>query len=102
MAEPSYAWGRPLKWVSKSPAKLAEGLRAYGHEVSPNTVAKLLEEELDYSRQVARKLASEVNRKTHEGSSHPDRNTQFEHINTNPVRRLQNGLTATGPRIKSP
>ena len=63
---------RPLKWVSKSPAKLAEALRESGHEVSPNTVAKLLEEKLEYSRQ--------VNRKTHEGSGHPDRKAQFEQI----------------------
>jgi hypothetical protein len=64
---------RPLKWVSKSPAKLAAALVEGGHEVSPNTVAKLLEEKLEYSRQ--------FNRKTHEGASHPDRNAQFEHIN---------------------
>ena len=64
---------RPLKWVSKSPAKLAAALRESGHEVSPNTVAKLLETKLEYSRQ--------VNRKTHEGTSNPDRNAQFEHIN---------------------
>ena len=64
---------RVLKWVSKSPAKLAEALRASGHDVSPNTVAKLLETKLEYSRQ--------VNRKTHEGASHPDRDGQFEHIN---------------------
>lgn len=64
---------RPLKWVSKSPAKLAAALRKSGHEVSPNTVSKLLETKLEYSRQ--------VNRKTHEGASHPDRNAQFEHIN---------------------
>jgi hypothetical protein len=65
---------RPLKWVSKSPSKLAEALREGGHEVSPNTIAKLLATRLGYSRQ--------VNRKTHEGASHPDRNAQFEHINT--------------------
>jgi Rhodopirellula transposase DDE domain len=68
---------RPLKWVSKSPAKLAEALNEGGHEVSANTVAKLLEEKLEYSRQ--------FNRKTHEGSSHPDRNVQFEHINAKVV-----------------
>jgi hypothetical protein len=68
---------RPLKWVSKSPAKLAEALNASGHEVSPNTVAKLLEENLEYSRQ--------VNRKTHEGASHPHRNAQFEHIDAKVV-----------------
>jgi hypothetical protein len=68
---------RPLKWVSKSPAKLAEALNASGHDVCPNTVAKLLEEKLEYSRQ--------VNRKTHEGANHPDRNGQFEHINAKVV-----------------
>jgi Rhodopirellula transposase DDE domain len=64
---------RPLMWVSKSHEKLAKELTARGHRVSPNTVARLLVEELEYSRQ--------ANRKTHEGSSHPDRNAQFEYIN---------------------
>ena len=68
---------RALKWVSKSHEKLALALREAGHEVSPNTVAKLLKTELEYSRQ--------VNRKTHEGASHPDRNQQFEHINAGVV-----------------
>ena len=68
---------RPLKWVSKSPAKLATALAASGHEVCPNTVAKVLETRLGYSRQ--------VNRKTREGASHPDRNAQFEHINAKVV-----------------
>ncbi len=79
LAEPSTMGDpmRPLKWVSKSPAKLAAALNDNGHVVSPNTVVKLLTEELEYSRQ--------VNRKTHEGASHPDRNAQFEHINTKVV-----------------
>ena len=64
---------RPLTWVSKSHEKLACDLVTLGHEVSPNTVGRLLVDELEYSRQ--------VNRKTHEGSSHPDRNAQFEYIN---------------------
>ena len=68
---------RALKWVSKSPAKLAAALNEGGHEVSANTVAKLLATKLEYSRQ--------FNRKTHEGASHPDRNAQFEHINTKVV-----------------
>jgi hypothetical protein len=75
LAEPS-TMGDPmrvLKWVSKSAAKLAAALNDNGHDVSPNTVVKLLTEKLEYSRQ--------VNRKTHEGTSHPDRNAQFEHIN---------------------
>src|SRR3954470_3238016 len=60
---------RPLLWVSKSHAKLADALRAMGHPISPNTVGKLLREELGYSRQ--------TNRKTLEGASHPDRDGQF-------------------------
>ena len=64
---------RALTWVSKSHEKLARELNAGGHEVSPNTVGRLLVDELEYSRQ--------TNRKTLEGKSHPDRNAQFEHIN---------------------
>jgi Rhodopirellula transposase DDE domain len=64
---------RPLLWVSKSREKLADALVEMGHEISPNTVAKLLSDELGFSRQ--------VNRKTFDGTSHPDRNAQFEHIN---------------------
>jgi hypothetical protein len=63
---------RLLMWVSKSHAKLAAALRAMGHQVGTNSIPKLLVE-LKYSRQ--------VNRKTKEGSHHPDRNGQFEHIN---------------------
>ena len=48
----------------EEPAKLAAALRESGHEVSPNTVAKLLETKLEYSRQ--------VNRKTHEGAGPRD------------------------------
>ena len=64
---------RPLLWVSKSHAKLADALCAMGHPISPNTVGKLLREQLGYSRQ--------TNRKTLEGASHPDRDSQFAHIN---------------------
>ena len=75
---------RPLKWVSKSPVKLADELRKQGHEVSPNTVSRLLSERLEYSRQ--------VNRKTHEGASHPDRNAQFEHINAKVAASMAAGV----------
>jgi hypothetical protein len=63
---------RPLLWVSKSYAKLAAELRKMGHTISSSSIPKLLVQ-LKYSRQ--------VNRKTREGSNHPDRNAQFEHIN---------------------
>ena len=63
---------RPLLWVSKSLDKLAAALNGMGHAVSANTVRKLLIE-LGFSRQ--------SNRKADEGSHHPDRDAQFEHIN---------------------
>jgi hypothetical protein len=63
---------RALLWTSKSHDKLASALGELGHAISPNSVRKLLAE-LGFSRQ--------VNRKTDEGSRHPDRNAQFEHIN---------------------
>lgn len=63
---------RPLLWVSKSREKLAVALRGMGHTISANTVGKMLIA-LGYSRQ--------VNRKTKEGSHHPDRDGQFQHIN---------------------
>ena len=50
----------------------ASALVAMGHSISPNSVRKLLIE-IGFSRQ--------VNRKADEGSSHPDRNAQFEYIN---------------------
>ena len=68
---------RSLTWVSKSPAKLADALKERGHDVCRNTVDKLLATKLEYSRQ--------FNRKTHEGTSHPDRDAQFEHINAKVV-----------------
>ncbi len=63
---------RPLIWVSKSYAKLADALKAKGYRVCPSTVATLLDS-LGFRRQ--------VNRKTLEGASHPDRDEQFEYIN---------------------
>jgi hypothetical protein len=63
---------RPLLWVSKSHEKLAVALQEMGHKISANSVRRLLRR-LGYSRQ--------SNRKADEGSKHPDRNAQFEHIN---------------------
>ena len=64
---------RPLRWVSKSHAKLAAALCAMGHQVSKSTIPKLLEA-LQYCRQ--------VNCKTLESVRNPDRDAQFEHINS--------------------
>ena len=63
---------RPLLWVSTSMDKLAAALTAMGHPVSADTVRSELTK-LGFSRQ--------FNRKADEGSKHPDRNAQFEHIN---------------------
>jgi len=73
---------RPLRWVSKSHAKLAAALRAMGHQVSKSTIPKLLEI-VGYRRQ--------VNRKTLESSRHPDRDAQFEHINTTVIAAQEVG-----------
>jgi len=62
----------PLRWTCKSVRKLAEELCAMGHQVGPQKVSELLHE-MGYSLQGTRK--------TREGSAHPDRNGQFEHIN---------------------
>jgi hypothetical protein len=67
---------RPLLWVSKSRDKLASALTEMGHSISPNSVRRLLTE-IGFSRQ--------VNRKSHEGANHPDRNAQFEYINATVV-----------------
>ena len=73
---------RALLWVSKSCDKLTSALRVMGHAISPNSVRKLLNT-LGFSRQ--------SNRKTDEGSKHPDRDAQFEHINTKVVAAQASG-----------
>jgi len=62
----------PLRWTSKSTPRLASELTAQGHPVSARTVARLLKSS-GYSLQ--------GNRKTKEGTSHPDQDAQFNHIN---------------------
>ena len=62
----------PLRWTSKSAAKLAEALRELGHDVVDRTVLRLLKAD-GYSLQ--------ANKKTREGAQHPDRDAQFAHIN---------------------
>jgi len=62
----------PLRWTSKSVRKLADELQHQGHTVSRQLVTQLLHE-LGYSLQ--------ANRKMKDGSAHPDRDAQFEHLN---------------------
>jgi hypothetical protein len=62
----------PLRWTSKSGAKLAEALREMGHDVVDRTVLRLLK---------AKGYSLQANKKTREGAQHPDRDAQFQHIN---------------------
>jgi transposase len=61
----------PLLWTSRSVANLTSALRAQGFTVHESTVRGLLRS-LGFSLQ--------ANRKTREGSDHPDRDGQFRHI----------------------
>ena len=70
----------PLRWTCKSRAKLAAALTQQGWHVSSTTVGRMLNQ-LGYSLQAPRKR--------HEGTAHPDRNAQFEHINATADRFLQ-------------
>ncbi len=76
----------PLLWTSKSLRKLAEGLRGIGHAIGHNLVGDLLRK-LGYSLQ--------ANRKTREGTNHPDRDAQFRYIND----RVKAALDAGEPAI---
>ena len=62
----------PLRWTCKSVRRLVAELQRQGFCIGRQKVADLLHE-LGYSLQGTRK--------TREGSAHPDRNAQFEHIN---------------------
>ena len=62
----------PLRWTCKSVRNLTAELNRMRHVVSHQVVADLLHQ-LGYSLQ--------ANSKTKEGTSHPDRNEQFEHLN---------------------
>ncbi len=73
----------PLRWTNRSTRSLARELTAQDHAASHETVAQLLRK-LGYSLQ--------SNRKTEEGSDHPDRNAQFEHINEAVRATLTRGL----------
>ena len=71
-----------LRWTCKSRAKLAAALTEQGWRVSSTTVGRLLNR-LGYRLQSVRKRR--------EGTSHPDRNAQFEHINATAEQLLTAG-----------
>ncbi len=69
----------PLRWTCKGVRRLAAALQGQGFRIGRQAVADLLRD-LGYSLQ--------ANRKTREGSQHPDRDAQFEYIAAR-VQRFQ-------------
>jgi hypothetical protein len=63
----------PLRWVSKSHAKLAAALLTKGHQIAKSSISKL-PEGLGYRRQ--------ANRKTLEDSGNPDRDARSSSTST--------------------
>jgi len=76
----------PLLWTSKSLDKLCAALKDMQHTVCPNVIAKLLRT-LGYSLQ--------SNRKTREGSHHPDRDAQFQYL----ARHMKEHMSEQSPVI---
>jgi len=76
----------PLRWCCKGVRRLTAELRRQGFDVGRQKVSELLGR-LNYSLQ--------ANRKTREGSSHPDRNAQFEHI----ARRVADSQARGQPAV---
>jgi len=76
----------PLRWTCKSTRTLAAELTRQSHPVSHVKVAQFLQD-MDYSLQ--------GNRKTEEGTDHPDRDAQFRYIN----ERVRRAMAAGRPVI---
>ena len=72
----------PLRWTSKSGAKLAQALREMGFDVVDRTVLRLLK---------AKGFSLQANKKTREGAQHPDRDAQFQHINQTVIAAIAAG-----------
>ena len=75
----------PLRWTSKSLRKLAAELQAMGHRASHSLVGDLLHE-LGYTLQ--------AQRKSREGTQHPDRDAQFHYLNEQVQQAQQCGQPA--------
>ena len=76
----------PLRWTSKSAAKLAQALVEMGFQVADRTVLRLLK---------AKGYSLQANKKTREGVQHPDRDAQFQHI----AEAVSDALAAGEPVI---
>ena len=70
----------PLRWTCKSTRRLSRELATLGYTASSRLVGVLLHG-MGYSLQ--------GNRKTLEGTQHPDRNAQFEHINARVTKEMR-------------
>jgi hypothetical protein len=74
----------PLRWTCKSTSVLSSEMFAeHGIRISDKTVAKLLRAH-EYSLQAPSKSV--------EGTQHPDRNAQFEHINNTATDCVERGV----------
>jgi hypothetical protein len=73
----------PLRWTCKSLRVLARELTDANHPVGPNKVRQLLQ---------AAGYSLQANAKTREGSSHPDRDAQFEFINAKAQSFMDRGF----------
>ena len=60
-----------VRWTTKSLAHLVKALEAQGHQIQKSALAELLHE-LGFSLR--------ANKKNIEGTSHPDRDAQFQHL----------------------
>lgn len=74
---------RVLSYTTESLRKIANELKNQGITVSHETVGKILES-MDYSKQANQKMLQV-------GEAHPDRNAQFEHINSTAAKYLESG-----------
>jgi transposase len=63
----------PLRWTSKSTGNLADALVEMGHQVSPDTVGRLLQ---------AMGFSLQATAKQREGDQHPDRDAQFVYLSS--------------------
>ncbi len=72
----------PLRWTTKSLRNLRDELAKKGFSVSHNTVGKLLKK-LGYSLQTNRKMEQV-------GEESPDRDAQFQHINSTAAEYIAN------------
>ena len=71
-----------LRWTCKSTYHLSTALSREGFQVGPKTVARELKDQ---------GFTLQSNRKTREGSAHPDRDAQFHYINDQVLRFQRRG-----------